>query len=61
MNDLEHQVREYAYYLWEAEGRPHGRAQMHWHMAEIAITLFGYLRAAASKQPAPDRRDNGQR
>ena len=40
------QVRECAYYLWEAEGRPEGRSEMHWRMAEIAITLFGYLQAA---------------
>ncbi len=45
MSDREHQVRECAYYLWEAEGRPEGRAQMHWTMAEIATTLFSYLNA----------------
>jgi Protein of unknown function (DUF2934) len=54
MSDREHQVRECAYYFWEAEGRPEGRAQMHWTMAEIATTLFSYLNAA-NKSPAPDR------
>ena len=34
MNDREQQVRERAYYMWEAEGRPHGRAEIHWVMAE---------------------------
>jgi|KBSMisStaDraftv2_1062788.scaffolds.fasta_scaffold3912562_1 hypothetical protein len=53
MSDREHQVRECAYYFWEAEGRPEGRAQMHWSMAEIATTLFSYLNAA-NKPPAPD-------
>jgi hypothetical protein len=52
MSDREHQVRECAYYFWEAEGRPQGRAQMHWTMAEIATTLFGYLNATAGKQAA---------
>jgi hypothetical protein len=49
MSDREHQVRECAYYLWEAEGRPEGRAQIHWTMAEIATTLFSYLNADDSK------------
>jgi hypothetical protein len=55
MSDREHQVRECAYYFWEAEGRPEGRAQMHWAMAEIATTLFSYLNAGAGKHPTPDR------
>jgi hypothetical protein len=53
MSDHEHQVRECAYHFWEAEGRPEGRAQMHWAMAEIATTLFSYLKAA-NKPPAPE-------
>jgi hypothetical protein len=51
MTDREHQVRECAYYLWEAEGRPEGRAQMHWTMAEIATTLFSYLNAPREHPP----------
>jgi hypothetical protein len=47
MSDRERQVRECAYYLWEAEGRPHGRAEMHWLMAEIAILLQSYLNASS--------------
>jgi hypothetical protein len=43
MNDREQQVRECAYYMWEAEGRPHGRAEIHWAMAEIAIAILSYL------------------
>jgi Protein of unknown function (DUF2934) len=43
MNHREQQVRERAYYLWEAEGRPHGRAEIHWAMAEIATAIFSYL------------------
>jgi Protein of unknown function (DUF2934) len=44
MTDREQQVRERAYYLWVAEGRPHGRAEIHWMMAEIATTVLSYLR-----------------
>jgi hypothetical protein len=29
----ENRVREYAYELWESEGRPEGRAEKHWEMA----------------------------
>lgn len=31
--DLAQRVRLRAYYLWEAEGRPHGRDQEYWHRA----------------------------
>jgi hypothetical protein len=27
-------TRERAYYLWEQEGRPEGRAEEHWHTAQ---------------------------
>jgi hypothetical protein len=53
--NLERQVRERAYYLWEAEGRPHGRSQMHWQMAEIATILFGYLHAMETPPPAQEQ------
>jgi hypothetical protein len=26
-------IRERAYFLWEGEGRPEGRAEHHWHSA----------------------------
>jgi hypothetical protein len=34
-NDLddERSIRERAYFLWEQEGRPEGRAEEHWHQA----------------------------
>jgi Protein of unknown function (DUF2934) len=31
--DLEQQIRERAYYLWEQDGRVHGRADHHWFAA----------------------------
>ena len=36
--ELEHRIRERAYALWEAEGRPDGKREAHWNEAwrEIA-------------------------
>jgi hypothetical protein len=31
-------IQRRAYELWETEGRPDGRAQVHWHQAELEIT-----------------------
>jgi Protein of unknown function (DUF2934) len=31
--DLERRIQERAYLLWEAEGRPDGRADEYWHRA----------------------------
>ena len=41
-DDREDRVRERAYRLWEQEGRPHGRADQHWHQAsqEVGDELF---------------------
>jgi hypothetical protein len=30
-------IRETAYYIWEREGRPHGRDHDHWHQARAAL------------------------
>ena len=45
----EDRVRAYAYRLWEQEGRPEGRAEIHWQMAEIAIALLDRLDASEQK------------
>jgi hypothetical protein len=61
MTDYERRVRECAYYLWQAEGRPDGRAEMHWRMAEIATALFSYLSQGVRKLPPqrhPDSYDH---
>ena len=31
--DIEQRIRERAYALWEAEGRPEGRSEEYWHRA----------------------------
>ena len=33
MADREQRVRQRAYELWQAEGRPEGRAEQHWEQA----------------------------
>jgi hypothetical protein len=41
MLDTEKTIRERAYAIWEASGRPHGRDKDHWYQAvrEIAFTV----------------------
>jgi Protein of unknown function (DUF2934) len=52
MVDHEQQVREAAYFLWQCEGRPEGRAEMHWRMAEIGIAMLSYLSHGRGALPA---------
>ena len=37
MDDLEERIRQRAYELWEADGRPHGRADEHWARARALV------------------------
>jgi hypothetical protein len=32
--EREHRIRERAYQLWEADGRPEGRADLYWRRAQ---------------------------
>ena len=52
-NDLEHRIRQRAYALWEAEGRPDGRREAHWNEAwrEIAARQHGDM---GTPPPVPD-------
>jgi Protein of unknown function (DUF2934) len=43
MNDRDAELRERAYYIWVAEGRPEGCAHLHWQMAEIAAAVLRYM------------------
>lgn len=45
--DLEQRIRERAYDIWEREGRIHGRAEEHWHMAKLELT--GTVQTASSE------------
>ena len=33
----DHAIREAAFYIWESDGRPEGRALVHWLRARAAI------------------------
>jgi len=54
-------VRDTAYAIWEAEGKPHGRATQHWKQAEerVAASLTGKAtppakgKVAATAKAAP--------
>ncbi|MDR5753480.1 MULTISPECIES: DUF2934 domain-containing protein [unclassified Caballeronia] len=60
MNDiesqsLEAQIRVRAYHLWEADGRPDGRAEEFWRLAQAemsAPTKTVKRRTKAAEQPA---------
>jgi hypothetical protein len=34
-DNAERRTRERAYFLWQQEGRPEGRADEHWHAAQL--------------------------
>jgi len=41
MRDLQNEIRQRAYYLWIADGRPHGDADSYWLKAEKEIFSAG--------------------
>ncbi|WP_061167422.1 DUF2934 domain-containing protein [Caballeronia hypogeia] len=48
-------IRERAYYLWEADGRPEGRDQHYWHLASSQLLMETVVPApqlAAANRPA---------
>ncbi|MCJ8142238.1 DUF2934 domain-containing protein [Ancylobacter sp. A5.8] len=61
MDQREQEIRERAYRLWEQEGRPDGRADQHWRMAQAddepaAAGAASWSPVAAAEVPpsAPD-------
>jgi len=54
---LERRIRDRAYHIWLEEGRPIGRAEEHWRLAEFAISeqdgLPTTLVPPAAPQPEP--------
>ena len=56
-------IRERAYEMWEHEGRPEGRASVHWYMAELEIAeaeshaAGGYAEAAGREAARQYDRD----
>ena len=50
--DEERAVRERAYFLWEKEGRPEGRALDHWHRAAAEDRLGDEEKVLAGRPDA---------
>lgn len=56
MNTHEQRIREFAYQIWESEGKPHGQTERHWDMArKLAETHAAseQQEVAGSTEPAP--------
>jgi hypothetical protein len=61
MNITEQHIREFAYQIWESEGRPHGHTERHWEMASKLARAHAESEApqqpqvnqAGSTEPAP--------
>ncbi len=56
MNTHEQRIREFAYQIWESEGKPHGHTERHWNMAcKLAQTHAAseQQEVANSTEPAP--------
>jgi hypothetical protein len=52
MQDLEHAIRERAYHLWIADGRPEGNADVYWLSAQreiLTTSLEGSSKTAATR------------
>ena len=50
--DLEKSVRERAYFFWECEGRPEGRAEEHWQRATEENAMEDEERILAGRHDA---------
>jgi hypothetical protein len=59
MSISEQRIREFAYQIWESEGKPHGHTERHWEMASKlaqahAASAYQTLQQqTASTEPAP--------
>ena len=65
MSELETRIRERAYAIWEAAGRPDGQERQHWEQAAREVLASGRAetgnapggqKAASSKATAPKSR-----
>ena len=54
-NALECLIRERAYDIWNTTGRPDGRAEQHWLLAEREVRAMLVVESHAP-QPAPGRK-----
>jgi Protein of unknown function (DUF2934) len=54
VNDPEQRVRERAYQIWTEEGRPEGRADVHWDMARELIAIEDNAQPATPGEPVEE-------
>ncbi|WP_035715124.1 DUF2934 domain-containing protein [Azorhizobium doebereinerae] len=54
MTRIDDRVRERAHRIWEEEGRPAGRADLHWAMARQSVALEESDRLAHAPCPKAD-------
>jgi len=61
-SDRDARIRQRAYEIWEAEGRPHGKEHEHWRRAEQEVAHREAAAAAAGSTAATTapRRSRGQ-
>ena len=68
MHDREQTIRERAYDIWEAEGRPHGQEAAHWQRAQRELDGDGlaapadrnFRPAAQPAEVASERKSKGK-
>ncbi|HEY8576006.1 MAG TPA: DUF2934 domain-containing protein [Devosia sp.] len=57
--DFEAQVRDTAYFLWENDGRPHGREKEYWFTALDRCLRQREADALLQKEPPQDQGQSG--
>ena len=60
-NDSTPKILLRAYEIWESEGRPHGRDQAHWFLAEAEIANGDRQTAAEPSKPKRKPRSGNPR
>jgi hypothetical protein len=57
MNDTEERIRQWAYRLWQEEGCPAGREDVHWDKARELVAIEDNQRLTTT--PVPNAADPG--
>ena len=53
MNNDDKRIREFAYQIWESEGRPVGQEARHWEMAHKLAQAEAQVPSATKQRKAP--------
>jgi hypothetical protein len=59
MTNLEQRIRERAYHLWEADGRPHGKDVEYWERARFLVGIEDNADAALLPNPIVEAEARG--